>query len=307
MSGKGKNLMNLNFGSPAFIRLIRDSMREVLLIERGIIRKPKHSLKPFLATNTSHVMAVNTDDNKLILNDIGNIDNETEFYFDEDDPVTVTETNVTSANSVELTVTVGNEVGVFNLHARNGNEDNYGVVAVHIALVAMMIPGNAAYPWTDVTSQLAVGEGSIKSTNPTRGGWDQSATVDTLTFSTDGLVKATYMGKAIESGSTPYGMIGLSANPGSGLSYRDIDYALYVRNGTGIFVYEKGRNVFSRNKTLFPGDKLLVKRIGTIVSYSYNGVVIYTSKTPSVGTIGFDNSIYRNTWFNDITVSTDIS
>ena len=305
MATKKSSLGTLNFGSPAFIRLIRDAIKEALLIERGIIRKPKHSLKPFLATEKNFVVGTNTVGFEINLMRIGNIDNETEFYFDEDDPISVTDIEVTSDNSVKLTLDTGNVVGSYNLQARNGNEDNYGNVQVHIASIVIATPGGVDAPWTDVRGNIDATEGTITSLDGTTGRWNSSALSDPLTFSGDGIVSATYGGLAFPTGSSPGAAIGLSIDPSADTAMNSIDYAIVIKSGSHIEVRELNNREVNNRNVVSVGDTIAVQRVGSVVTYIHNGVVIHTSTIPSVGAVGFDNSIFRNIVLTDITVSHD--
>lgn len=89
---------------------------------------------------------------------------------------------------------------------------------------------------------------------------------------------------------TPNPFIGLSStDPDTG--YTSIDYAIYFEAGNQLNVYEKG--VYKGRPTTFAtSDVFRIERINGIVYYKKNGIIFYTSATPSAAALLVDMSFY---------------
>ncbi len=113
--------------------------------------------------------------------------------------------------------------------------------------------------------------------------WDSGA-ASSQVITADGSVQFTPVSTNISR------MFGLS-NTNANAHFNTIDYALYALTAGRIFVYENGgyKGSFGNYAA---GDILSVERIGTTVVYKKNGVVVYTSLTPSTGNLIADTSIY---------------
>ena len=166
----------------------------------------------------------------------------------------------------------------FRVVARNVMGDGPGSNSV-VATVPEVLETDIV--WTDIVGATASG-GTLTKTAST--GWGNGGAASIVSFSGDGGVKFT----AVETNTSR--MCGLS-NSNTDAHYTTINYAIYLSYvGNEVYVYENGT---SRGyKTSYTsGDQFSVERIGTIIQYKKNGVVFYTSTTPSSGVLLADCAI----------------
>lgn len=84
-----------------------------------------------------------------------------------------------------------------------------------------------------------------------------------------------------------YVKIGLD-HTNNNTSNNNIDYSFYVRysaSSSSFYIYENGVRRYPNNSKYYAGDILKIERIGTVVYYKKNDVVIYTSSNPSTGAL----------------------
>lgn len=134
--------------------------------------------------------------------------------------------------------------------------------------------------WTDAVV-VSVDGNSI--TKTAAGGWISGA-ASVGTFGEDGGVDFTVPSITMHS------MCGLSYK-NTDASNSTIDYALNPMSDGKVQVFEKGvsKGIFGSYQ---PHDRFRVERIGSMVYYKRNGIVIYTSTVPSVGKLLVDSSLY---------------
>jgi hypothetical protein len=85
-------------------------------------------------------------------------------------------------------------------------------------------------------------------------------------------------------------MAGLTSGGSSG-DYRDVDFAVYLTAGGLVQIYEAGVNRASVG-SYSAGDVFRVEVGGTVVTYSKNGNVIYTSQQPPVFPLRIGTALY---------------
>jgi len=240
---------------------------------------------------------------KLILDDCGNIDDETEFFFEgaENHEIIIAEVEVVNPRKVILHVTTKNIAGKFRLRAINVDSIDFGEIYIQVIKANIMIPGHNV-EWNQPThNTIELDEGHMAA--PGSYAWRHQVTINYNPTDRDTVVEGRYLGKANSKGASSYMMVGLDSNPTNGNSYRDMDYALYFRNGNGVYIYESGSSK-GKKGDLKEGDRFAIKRIGEEVFYLINDVVVYTSTKKATGPLGFDSSIYRNTALTDVKVTT---
>ncbi len=83
--------------------------------------------------------------------------------------------------------------------------------------------------------------------------------------------------------------------------YTAIDYAYYIQSS--LYIYENGVNKLNLG-AFSAGESLRIERVGTTINYKRNGVIVYTSLTPSSTSLNADISFYRqNSFFENVLVS----
>lgn len=89
-------------------------------------------------------------------------------------------------------------------------------------------------------------------------------------------------------------------------NYTSINYALFYGGGNPLSPYELGTPLAAIVPfvSLTRGDTIRIQRVGTTITYWYNGVLKYTSLVASTGTLMFDCSILtQNGGFDSVTLS----
>ncbi|MEJ0055861.1 MAG: hypothetical protein WDN75_09555 [Bacteroidota bacterium] len=135
--------------------------------------------------------------------------------------------------------------------------------------------------WKDIVG-IAINGQSLTS-NASGWGSAGAASVQALPANTDGWMQVTVAETNTDR------MIGFSA-ANSDANYASIDYALYM--APGIFsVFESGQNKY-QTTGLTSGDILRIERINDTIRYYRNGILAYTSETPSTSSLLLDASFY---------------
>lgn len=136
--------------------------------------------------------------------------------------------------------------------------------------------------YTNVVWCVSDGSGVITKTNGGSGSWN-AGFISAQTFAGDGYVEMVAL-------TLSECMFGLDAVD-SGVNWTDIDYGLCPRTSGNIDIFEAGVQKVSAVTTYNPGDLLRVQRAGSTVQFLKNGVVFFTSSTPSTGSVHLDASI----------------
>ena len=92
-------------------------------------------------------------------------------------------------------------------------------------------------------------------------------------------------------------MVGLDSDDPNE-NYNTIDYTFYIYENGGtrlLRIYENGVFVFNYPAAWQIGDQLCIRRIGGVVGYLVNGVVIHPSGTNSTGPLQMASSFYYTT------------
>jgi hypothetical protein len=151
-------------------------------------------------------------------------------------------------------------------------------------------PTPPALFWTDVSNAQNTNNDLVKTAIQTS--WNAGAR-STDSFSGDGYVDFT------TGESNRDKMAGASAGS-SGVSYTEIDYAIYLKATGKVAVYENGVNKGSNFGNYVAGDVFRVLRTGSTIEYQKNGVTFYTSLVPSSGDLLLDCSLRTlNSTIND--------
>ncbi len=139
-----------------------------------------------------------------------------------------------------------------------------------------------ALTWKNLVNVGTIIDG-IKRTATTNGWNGGASSVQEIPAGTNGWIEATV------SETNTNRMIGLS-DIDSNQNYNTLDYAFYL-NGTSLKVYENGASKFTVSGALTTGTKLKIERTGTTVKYYRNGLLVYTSLTPSSTKLMADMSL----------------
>ena len=155
-----------------------------------------------------------------------------------------------------------------------------------------LIPGDGTTNWTDTVGAVTTSLGKIIPSS-TVFGWNKGASFGFIPSSTDGYLEfnLVYGGGGTSGG---YSMFGLSTTTAGG-GYSNINYAIYINNGTGTSLSENG-TVFNPSPILshtLVTDLFRIERIGTTIYYKRNGTTFYTSLIASSTALYFDCSINR--------------
>lgn len=127
--------------------------------------------------------------------------------------------------------------------------------------------------WANLT-HLSVVTGNEVTASGGDDNWNPGAS-STESISGDGYLEITVVYNA----SPTNRMFGLGTL-NTGGSYPRIDYAIFLFNGTDIYVFENG-NSRGGIGSFTIGDVLRVQKTGSTVTYKKNGTVIYTSGVSS--------------------------
>ncbi|MBS1506481.1 MAG: hypothetical protein JSS79_07545 [Bacteroidetes bacterium] len=162
--------------------------------------------------------------------------------------------------------------------------------------VSMTILQAPTTQWTNLMGTTAGGDVITKSGSTT--GWDAGAfSVQSIPANMNGYVQFT------TGESTKFKIMGLSSTD-IDAGYTTINYALDVGGDGYLYVYEGGVQKANKVATYTTSDVFRVERIGTSIVYKKNGVVLYTSTTPSSGVLYADCSLYNpGSTINNLTIS----
>lgn len=138
----------------------------------------------------------------------------------------------------------------------------------------------------DLAEQAAAGTWTLTKTGGTDSTWGDSGASSVQTVSGDGYVEV-IADTTVGSGRV-FGFSATDANQ----SYATIGYGFYLDQGAVLSVFENGAGPLASG-TYAVGDVLRVERVGTTVTYKKNGIVFYTSGTPSSGSLLIDTAFYR--------------
>jgi len=147
--------------------------------------------------------------------------------------------------------------------------------------ITVSVENVASVFWTSLKKAIADG-GTLTKTGPNKT-WDAGA-ISLDKIPADGAVEFT----AVTTNS--YRAVGLSYENLS-VKYDTIDYAIYLRDDTLLYVHESG-SWHGPFGNYLSGDVFRVERIGDIVDYKRNGTTFYTSTKLSSGELIVDASIY---------------
>lgn len=136
--------------------------------------------------------------------------------------------------------------------------------------------------YTNVVWCMSDGSGVVTKTNGGSGSWN-AGFISAQSIAGDGYVETVAL-------TLSECMFGLDAVD-SGVNWTDIDYGLCPRTSGSIDIFEAGVQKASAVTTYNPGDLLRVQRAGNTVQFLKNGVVFFTSSTPSTGNVHLDASI----------------
>jgi len=165
----------------------------------------------------------------------------------------------------------------FTFIANDGDDDS-NVATVTINVSEAPIP----VIWTDLVGVTASGNTITKTASTT---WGNAGAASLQTIPTDGSVDF------LADESSTYRMAGLSSS-NADANYTTIHYALHLRPGGAIYIYESG--VLRGNLgTYVVGDRVSVERVGSTIDYKKNGISFYTSTVPSSGPLVVDAAIYN--------------
>jgi len=166
----------------------------------------------------------------------------------------------------------------FTFIANDGDDDsNLAIVNITVAAV---IPSTGVI-WTDLVGVTASGNTITKTASTS---WSNGGAASLQLITGDGGVDF------LADDTTTYRMAGLSSS-NANANYNTIDYALHLRSGGAIYIYESGS--YKGNPSSYNvGDRVSVERTGTTIEYKKNGSVIYTSTLSSSGSLIVDASIY---------------
>ena len=113
-----------------------------------------------------------------------------------------------------------------------------------------------------------------------------SSSAQQLPAGQDGWIEATVIkNNSSNNNNVAFGFSQSDANT----NYTSINYA-WVQNAQNAYVYENGGSPIAQVSTV-PGDVLRIERVGPVVTYKKNGVVINTSQTASTSSLVYDNAL----------------
>ena len=161
-----------------------------------------------------------------------------------------------------------------------------------VTVTNTLIPGDGTTNWIDTVGAVTTSLGKIIPSS-TVFGWNKGASFGFIPSSTDGYLEfnLVYGGGGTSGG---YSMFGLSTTTAGG-GYSNINYAIYINNGTGTSLSENN-TVFAPSPVLsntLVTDLFRIERIGTTIYYKRNGTTFYTSLIASSTDLYFDCSINR--------------
>ncbi len=212
--------------------------------------------------------------------------------------ITIVNTEIVSGIEAVLTLATGNDIGIYPLYIQESNPNE--ILPVNVKDVITLIPGSAAVPWENVSANVATGLGTMESSSNALG-WDKQATFGSVPANTNCSLSFTYAGITAMGIRFSFAMAGFGIDPAANASFNRIDHAFYIVNSSRLLIYENGgRIVEIQGVNLSVNDTFEIRRINTIVTYYYNGSLVYTSYTPSTGVLHFDSSINRDTALKDI-------
>ncbi len=143
--------------------------------------------------------------------------------------------------------------------------------------------------WVDTVGVVA-NDNSI--TKTVSAGWGNGGAASLESFTGSGGVEFTASEADASANGRP--VCGLSSTDRNA-SYNTIDYAIYLRNTGSVMqlqIYEKGENKGTFG-TYRVGDVFRVQRIGSTIVYKKNGIIFYTSSTPTDLPLLVDTAIYN--------------
>jgi hypothetical protein len=136
--------------------------------------------------------------------------------------------------------------------------------------------------YTNIVGCTSDGSGIVTKTNGGSGTWN-SGFISAQSFTGDGYVEMVAF-------TLSESMFGLDAVD-NGVNWPDIDYGLCPRTSGNIDIFEAGAQKAYNAASYSPGDLLRVQRVGQVVQFLKNGVVFFTSTTPSTGPVHLDASL----------------
>ena len=179
-------------------------------------------------------------------------------------------TGLTNGTQYEIYVTARNGVG----------ESDPSNIVTAIPLSSSKNP----IQWTNLIGvDDHGGSNSIVKTAAT--GWSNGGASSTASISGDGGFEITVLAN------NTHRMCGLTTSD-IDANYRTIDYALYLRQGGALWVYERGVQRFT-NATYAINDILSIVREGQQILYKKNGQVVYQSTVASQGPLFVDTALYH--------------
>lgn len=179
---------------------------------------------------------------------------------------TVNSVTYVSSNELIVNVTVGDELGTFDIIVKN-NSLYYNKLAGIEVGVRELYDVN----WQDENKYASVDETGKILTKANIYGWNGGAMSDKGIFSSDGYMEF----EPVFPDSNRRYMIGLSYTD-KGYSYGDIQYAFYF-NTKNIYIYESGKNVISLGNNWESGDKFKISIENGEIYYRKNNIFLYKS------------------------------
>lgn len=270
--------------------------QEILTILKSSIPVPEvvPALQPFVKSLSIDALQVGSS--KQITVSGGNFDLKTVFSFSEG--LTIKKINIVSSSVAVLDVVAGNEAIKSDLSVKNGEAEHFGGdFFVNIVDKIILVPAvNVA--WSDILA-MSAGAGVFYPTVQTNA-WTKGVAFGDLSATQD--FKLSFRPRYMVYGPQENGsvMIGFS-NDNPDFGYKSIDYAIYLKDGSELLIYENGVNKGSFGNFEM-SDRFEIERVGTVITYLKNGVVFYTSSVPSSKSLMFDASVYRYLGAQDIQI-----
>ena len=247
-------------------------------------------IAPFISSTTSKI-PTNSNDFEFKVEG-GNFDYNTKFTFN-GSSVTIVSINIISNTEAIIIVNSDATVGDVEFFAENGNTKSKPLMLIPVEDVVVMIPSDDAsnpYKWVRKSSNITTSVGEILPNSSTTG-WNKGASFGTVPANRD--FSFTFNLKVNQANQYGNLMIGVD-NSDPDFAYNSIDHCIYISgsNGGSISIRENGSSKGSFGSCNFT-DKLGIKRVGTVITYLKNDVVLYTSSVNSTSQMVFDMSSYR--------------
>lgn len=164
-----------------------------------------------------------------------------------------------------------------------------GIYSQRADLETVLIPGDGTTNWTNVVGDVSTGLGSVSRTTSSIS-WNNGASFGSIPVNKDGKLQfnlTSITGFLITQG---YGFIGLDPLAGSLNDF--IDFAFYFRNGE-LRIYENSILKANLGNSFTGSETWEIERLSNVVYFKKDGVLVYTSTTPSVSELFFCCALNR--------------